>query len=625
MFATPRRRLALLAALAFVVSLLTPTIGRAQNQARVRLSPPDLSEFPTVSFLLSALDAEGRRLAELQPDDVQVLEDGEPRPIQAMELVEVGSQQLFVINGNQGMGIRDSRGRTRFHFVRESLFDWWSRPAASSYGTNNLTLVVGETALVESGQSAATLAAALDEHQPIFSADRSGLSSLLDALRFLDSSAAEPDRPSFVVYFTSLPGEPEALTLTNLIDRARQLGTVIYPVLIDVPEAAESEEAEPLRQIAQATGGQVFSLDPAEPALPDLIDLVAGQRKQHRVTYQSALSQSGSHELQVRVQTGVVSVQSEPRSFEMRVQPPDIAFIQPPRSLRRAAEDPAVGVAQLPPTEQQIDVLITFPDGNPRPISSSRLLADGEVIAERSSAPFDSFIWNLRELSETQTVDLTVEVTDSLGLQASTVIHVVEVTVVPPPGGLAALRPALGSLLLVIAVLVAGTLGAIVLVSYSRRNQEDVEAGPAAGGRPLRRAQLQPEADRSSAEALLVPEDENGQTGEPIALTGADITLGSDASLAVHPFSDPSVSSIHARVIRQAGGQYLIRDQGSIAGTWVNSEEVPEDGHRLVHGDIVQLGRVKLRFRLPNPPKQATVRIETIDTSGARAAESEAK
>ena len=618
MFDTPRRWIALSIGLLVAALILLPAIGHAQSQARVRISPPAVEDFPQVTFLINVLDSQGRRVEPLNPADLEVLEDGNLRPIDRLQEIEVGSQQLYVINTNQGLGIRDSRGRTRYDFVRQALLDWWSSSNATAYGVDELSLLIGQTALVESGQSAATLAAALDAHQPDFSSTASGLSTLMDSLRYLDPSTGQENRPSVVVYFTSLPREPEALTLTNLIDRARQLGTVIYPVLIDVPEAIESEEAQPLLRIAESTGGQVFTLDPASPTLPQLAELVTSQRLQYRVTYTSGITQSGSHELQVNVQTGSISAQSGARPFEVRVQPPDVTFVQPPLSLTRESDDPSVGVQQLPPTEQTIEILITYPDGNPRALASSRLLANGEVVGRHSSPPFDSFTWDLSSLRESQTVELQAVVTDSLGLESRTVSHNVQVTVVPPPGGLAALGPALGSLLLVLGVLIAGALGAFALLRLNEQDEQAQSQEPVAStARPLKRAQLRPQPQTGSAEALLVPFDENGNDHPPIPLTGADITLGSDASLAAHPFNDPSVASLHARVIRQAGGDYLIRDQGSTAGTWVNYDEVPPEGRKLSHGDVVHLGRVQLRFRLPEPPQDSDVRIEPLTGEGS--------
>ena len=56
---------------------------------------------------------------------------------------------------------------------------------------------------------------------------------------------------------------------------------------------------------------------------------------------------------------------------------------------------------------------------------------------------------------------------------------------------------------------------------------------------------------------------------------------------------DVTVSRRHAEFLRQGGG-YLIRDVGSLNGTYLNRERIEEG--RLAHGDEVQIGKFKLVF-----------------------------
>jgi pSer/pThr/pTyr-binding forkhead associated (FHA) protein len=98
---------------------------------------------------------------------------------------------------------------------------------------------------------------------------------------------------------------------------------------------------------------------------------------------------------------------------------------------------------------------------------------------------------------------------------------------------------------------------------------------------------------------------------EGIPLTGVDIIVGSDPSLAAVPIEDPSIDGMHARLIRQVDGDYLIRDQDSKAGTWVNFEPLPEEGKRLEHGDLIQFGATKFRFQLTDPPPARIIRTKS--------------
>ena len=65
-----------------------------------------------------------------------------------------------------------------------------------------------------------------------------------------------------------------------------------------------------------------------------------------------------------------------------------------------------------------------------------------------------------------------------------------------------------------------------------------------------------------------------------------------------HPDSDIflddiTVSRRHAEFVRQATG-YVVRDVGSLNGTYVNRERI--DQASLAHGDEVQIGKFKLVF-----------------------------
>ena len=66
-----------------------------------------------------------------------------------------------------------------------------------------------------------------------------------------------------------------------------------------------------------------------------------------------------------------------------------------------------------------------------------------------------------------------------------------------------------------------------------------------------------------------------------------------------HPASDIflddiTVSRRHAEFVRQGDGSYVVRDVGSLNGTYVNRER--SDEAVLHHGDEVQIGKFKLVF-----------------------------
>ena len=61
-------------------------------------------------------------------------------------------------------------------------------------------------------------------------------------------------------------------------------------------------------------------------------------------------------------------------------------------------------------------------------------------------------------------------------------------------------------------------------------------------------------------------------------------------------FDNDSVSGRHAEVYYLPDGTFQICDVGSTNGTWVNGQRI--QSQPLKNGDIVELGEVRLHFRL---------------------------
>jgi len=82
-----------------------------------------------------------------------------------------------------------------------------------------------------------------------------------------------------------------------------------------------------------------------------------------------------------------------------------------------------------------------------------------------------------------------------------------------------------------------------------------------------------------------------------------------DAALAETVFHDRSVSRLHARLV-VTEGVFRLYDAGSTSGTWINYALVAvETGQSLEHGDLINLGRVQLRFqRRDRPPTNGGAR-----------------
>ncbi|GAB4474927.1 MAG: hypothetical protein Kow0088_11310 [Anaerolineales bacterium] len=77
-----------------------------------------------------------------------------------------------------------------------------------------------------------------------------------------------------------------------------------------------------------------------------------------------------------------------------------------------------------------------------------------------------------------------------------------------------------------------------------------------------------------------------------------ELTVGRNATRNALVIDDPSVESVHARLLRQPDGRIRICDLGSLMGTWVNYTPVSQEGVILEDGDLIHFGRVGFRFRL---------------------------
>lgn len=58
--------------------------------------------------------------------------------------------------------------------------------------------------------------------------------------------------------------------------------------------------------------------------------------------------------------------------------------------------------------------------------------------------------------------------------------------------------------------------------------------------------------------------------------------------------AEPSVSRVHAKIIKETGGDVIV-DLESRIGTRVNGESISR--HRLVDGDIIQIASARLEYR----------------------------
>jgi hypothetical protein len=578
----------------------------AQATGTINLTPPSSAAFPQIAFFASVIDFEGRSRHALPPTSFRLTEDGVAIDDFAMREETVGARQIYAVNTVAPLRRRDVLGVTRLEQVRQALIDsWTARPVSPA--TDQVSLLTADGNLGTNRSSAAALVPALEDWASVYDDSEVGYGVLMSALSAALDPLLRPGMETDIIFVTPLLDRNNELELSGALSMAQSSRARIHAVLVGTAEQAGTAEALRLRQAAEATGGSFRVFDPTV-GFEDLETRLQEVRTRYVVEYASPAAGSGPHAVQLSVSTPDLAAVSDPVAYDVDLTPPQLTFIQPPQTIARRTDDPDTPLADIPPTFLDLPLLVTFPDGHARPIERLDLYVNGELHDTRLEAPFDRLRWDLSSIIESRAFQIRAEMTDSQGLTASTEIIPVSIEVVPGPRGLAALRPAIGPLFAGLGLVAAGTALTLGWFRLGELSTDPSLAGAAPGGmRLLRRASLGTRQAGGAPEAVLLPLHADGTAGPPIDLDGSDLMVGSDPALCGLLLDDPSVSGIHARLTRRAAGIYSLRDQHSVAGTWVNDAPVDESGRDLSHGDRIFFGRAAYRFRLAVPPSEMRV------------------
>ena len=90
----------------------------------------------------------------------------------------------------------------------------------------------------------------------------------------------------------------------------------------------------------------------------------------------------------------------------------------------------------------------------------------------------------------------------------------------------------------------------------------------------------------------LVVRSGGGRSGETFPIGGERTTIGRSPDCGIF-LDDVTVSRKHA-ILGQRNGRYVIEDQGSLNGTFVNRKRV--ESAELEDGDELQIGKYRLSF-----------------------------
>ena len=636
-------------ALLFCLSLLLGAVSPARAQeklASAELYPVDVSTFPQVTTFLDVFDANGIFATGLKPEAVSAIEDGQPLPVDALNEISVPLQLVIAVNQGAPLDTRDpATNFSHFQRISQVLVEWaQSRPAdlPDDYS------IVSQAGPVINHASAADFVVGLNGFQPNFRAAVPNLQSLSIALDTVSAQTTRLGMKRAILFITPHSDERDIATaLEPYIQRAVENNIHIFVWFVDAATTFTSTSAAAFNNLALQTGGSMFTYSGLE-RFPSPEDYFSGLRRVYTLSYTSRLQTAGEHSLSVEVKLASGALTTTPEKFNVDIQPPNpFPLATSLQITRRTPEEDLFNPDMLLPKEQEIEMIVEFPDGFERPLTRSTLYVDGVIADENTTAPFNLFTWNLEAYTSSAEHQIMVEAVDSLGLSKSSMPSSVMVTVIQPPQGIPALLAkyrtpiTFGAIifagLALFAILLSGRLRmpSIRAAQAARRADADPLTQPvqtvqeitmplsaATAVKTQRRATLLKKTaseakSRAEAAASLLRVNAEGQAlpVTPIALVEQEIIFGTDPTQCNQIMDDASISAVHARLRQTEDGGFLLLDTGSIAGTWVNYDLIPREGYRLAHGDMVNFGHLMYRFTLRALPviSKPTIAVQNIE------------
>ncbi len=615
----------------FLICCLLPAgsvSARQQSLAYAELFPADLSAFPDISARLDVFDSRGFFISGLQAPAVTVYEDGQALPIESLIETLVPLQLVVAVNQAPQLDVRDKTNLSRFERAAQILDQWVrSRPADMPDDYS----LVSQAGAVINHVSAADFAVGLNGFRPDFRAATPNLLSLSTALDVVSAPTTQPGVKRAILLITPSANDANIeAQIQPLLERATANRVRIFIWFIDLQTTFQSKSAMAFANLAAQTGGSIFFYSGIE-RFPDPEAYFAGLRRSYALTYSSRLRASGEHTLRAQINLPTGALESPEQKFPLDILPPNPFPLANDLNIARRPppEDPFSD--ELQPARQEVKIIVEFPDGHPRPLARTTLYVDNVLMDENTAPPFDVFEWDLSSYSQTGEHQLVVEAVDTLDLQNRSAAFPVTVTVVKPlSGGLGLLARyrlpiTLGAIALagltLLLILLGGRLRAFSLRASKQARQKEAdpltqsvaatEASKAVPTTPLKKKSPPPK----NAEALLMKLTPDGQiaASAPIPLTEKETVFGADPVQCGQILNDPTISPVHARVRILDDGSYLLLDNNSTAGTWVNYDLIPREGYRLSNGDMVHFGKLVFRFTLKKPPEVSKPKI-TVET-----------
>ena len=593
--------------------------GRCQeSQAFAILSMPNFNNFPIITTLLDIFDDQGEFVSDLSPASVSMLENGQKVVPDTVQELPVPLGVVVAINSGLSLAVRDGLGQSRYDKVAAVITNWAAARPADSADDFSLTWNGG---IIASHFLPPAWRNRFDTFDPALRTSQPSLSALSFALDAAQNTQTVPGQKKAILFISGKLENSSVPALDDLTERAKTIGVRIYVWIVDSKANLTQPGTLVLQDLAINTGGRYANFTGTE-TLPDPETWFSSLRHIYRLSYTSPIRTAGQQSLAVQVSTSGVNLTTLPVNFNLNIQPPNLAILSAPGEIVRENPDKPFEIESFLPREQEISVLIEFPDKFLRKLVRTTLYVDGKKADENTAAPFDVFTWDLSEYSVTADHSLEVEAEDELGLTRKSGATPVKVTVKEPPGGIPGLLLRNGNAVVISLIVFAGAVLLSILFLTGRRRYISLAEQRKARLRnidPVTQPVIvtfeQPGVQRpnpfpwlrrkaTSPAAYFVKLTVDGQplSGDPIPLNNREMIFGTDPTQATNILDHPSISPLHARLRMNESGSFQLVDNNSVAGTWVNYEPISRDGCLLKHGDMVHFGQFTYRFVLSKPP-----------------------
>ncbi len=567
-----------------------------QSGAYIISALPDQFDFPTLSIAFKIFDVTGQPVHQVIPDQISIIENDIELPAEDIKTIRGRVHFILAINADKNLSYRDATGISSYEYLIGTINNW-KHPALSDEADSWSFLVNQGKSIAHLGDMEAWHAL-IKNYQPNFRETQKSLNSLQASIDLAKSNPDQIHTDQVLLYITPVPAIEDLEKLANLTQAAIESGLHINVWMVGNQNDVSSPRGQALVNLSRMTGGS-FYLFPALQAIPNPQNYLDAYGTYFKASYRTRIIESGTHTSAIQWQTPVQSIASSSTDFQINVLAPKPIFLSPPINIVRSLVT-ETNSETAPQTDIKIlKMLIEFPDGHPRGIKSLQLYQDGNLVSETTSPPFGSFDWDLSGIIESRLVFLQLRLVDELGLQASSVVLPVNVTVTSTVT-MQQNTDKSDKLTSLLIFLSAGFVlsGAVVRLVLHHNSKDHTKQ------KPTSLSSIVPEISESQkhhpGEAKLLWLDDNFTPLEkpPVWLGRQTTTIGSDRFSVNIYLNHPSLNEVHAKIEYNPNGSYHLSDLDTVAGTWVNFSPVNREGTALKNLDLIHFGKMAFRFSL---------------------------